>query len=377
MGVEGAVLRDVIHDEHHGSGVALAAAHAMGRPSGITCTIDLDAPGTSVGHLVAPWSRDESGWGNLLTPIAVIARGDGPTVLLTAGNHGDEFEGPVALRRLVAELDASDVSGRVIVVPALNQAALKVGRRHSPIDNANMNRSFPGNPTGSITERLAHFVCVELVRRADIVVDLHSGGTSMTFEPFVATHDLTDRHRFEETYDYLTSFGAPLAVIMREPDPIGMLDTVVEELGKVFLTTEIGGGRTVSSRTVEIAHRGVVNTLRHAGVLDGEPDVPAPPRLVRMTDDGTCMAPVAGLFEPLVDGGEEVTAGTVVGRIHDLDDLARPPHELRAEISGLVIMRHAPGLIAAGDPAASVAVDDTPPPTNAAGAAAGPPPPTG
>jgi hypothetical protein len=77
---------------------------------------------------------------------------------------------------------------------------------------------------------------------------------------------------------------------MREPDPIGMLDTVVEELGKVFLTTEIGGGRTVSPRTVDIAHRGVVNTLRKAGVLAGEPDVPAPPRLVRMTDDGTTMA---------------------------------------------------------------------------------------
>jgi predicted deacylase len=69
--------------------------------SAVPCTIDLDGVGRSVGHFAVPWSRDESGWGNLMTPIAVIANGDGPTILLTGGNHGDEFEGPVALRRLI------------------------------------------------------------------------------------------------------------------------------------------------------------------------------------------------------------------------------------------------------------------------------------
>lgn len=125
-------------------------------PSSVSCTIDLDGFGKSTGHVVAPWSRDESGWGNLLTPIAVIANGEGPTVLLTGGNHGDEFEGPVALRRLVHALDADDVAGRIIVVPGLNHAALRVGKRLSPIDGVNMRspalptgRSPNGSPTSS------------------------------------------------------------------------------------------------------------------------------------------------------------------------------------------------------------------------------------
>lgn len=327
----------------------------------VTSTIDLDATGRHVGHLIAPWSRDESGWGNLLTPVAVIANGEGPTVLLTGGNHGDEFEGPVALRRLVASLDVDDVQGRVIVVPGLNQAALRAGRRHSPIDGANMNRSFPGDPRGSMTERLADYVCRELVARADIVLDIHSGGSSMVFEPFVATHDLDDPGQMASTLEYLRVFGTPYATIIREPDPAGMLDNVVEESGKTFLTTEIGGGRSVSARTVELAYRGVLNTLRHAEVLAGECEMVRPPHLLRMVDEGTPLAPHAGLFEPHADPGAEIDAGAPLVSIHHLDDLSQAPTLVPAPIDGLVIMRHSPGLVAAGDPIASIAVPLDPP----------------
>lgn len=325
--------------------------------SSVVATVDLDRTGRQVGHLVVPWSRDESGWGNLLTPIAVINGGPGPTALLTGGNHGDEFEGPVALRRLVTSLRPEQVRGRVIVVPGLNQAALAVGRRHSPIDGANLNRSFPGDPTGTVSRRLAHYVTTELVERADLVLDLHSGGTSMVFVPFVATHDLPDREQLARTLPYLRSFGTPFAAVIKEPDPRGMLDNVVEERGKVFVTTEIGGGRTLTARTVDLAHRGVLNTLRQAGLLEGEPEHTGDPRFVRMVDDGTVLAPAAGLFEPHVDPGDEAAEGEAVATIHPLDDLAAPPRLLTAPLTGVVVMRHAPGLVAAGDPVASLALD--------------------
>lgn len=326
--------------------------------SPIIGSVDLDGFGKSVGSFALPWSRDESGWGNLLTPIAVIANGDGPTVLLTGGNHGDEFEGPVALRRIVHDLDPSMVQGRVIVVPGLNHAALCAGTRLSPIDGGNLNRSFPGDRAGTTTERVADFVYRELVGRADIVVDIHSGGRSMVFEPFVATHDLDDADQAERTMGYLEAFGTDLGVIVAEPDPVGLLDSAVEELGKVFLTTEIWGGATVSARTASIAERGVRNTLRHAGVLGGQPDVDRdePMRFVRMVDDGSVLSPTAGLFEPLVDPGDPVDTDTPVARVHDLDDLSAPSTVLTTAIAGRVVMRHAPALIRAGDPAVAVAV---------------------
>lgn len=319
-------------------------------------SVDLDGLGKSVGHFSLPWSRNESGWGNLLTPIAVIAHGDGPTVLLTGGNHGDEFEGPVALRRLVHQLEPDDVRGRVIVVPGLNHAALTTGTRLSPIDGGNLNRSFPGDPTGSTTARVADFVYRELVARADVVLDIHSGGRSMVFEPFVATHDLDDAQQSATTAGYLEAFGTDLGVIVAEPDPIGLLDHAVEALGKVFLTTEIWGGAGVSARTATIAERGVYNTLRHAGVLAGEPDVDRPPRFVRMVDEGAVITPTDGLFDPLVDPGDEVAAGQPLARIHALDDLAEPPSVMTSAIDGVVVMRHASGLIRGGDPVAAVAV---------------------
>ncbi|MBS1265530.1 MAG: N-alpha-acetyl-L-2,4-diaminobutyric acid deacetylase [Acidimicrobiaceae bacterium] len=327
----------------------------------IPCTVDLDGTGKAVGHFAVPWSRNESGWGNLLTPIAIIANGDGPTVLLTGGNHGDEFEGPVVLRRLIHELEASDIQGRVIIVPGLNHAAVRVGRRLSPIDNGNLNRLFPGNPTGTPTERVADFVYRELVMRSDLVLDFHSGGESMVFHPMIATHQLRDSAQASRTAEFIEMFGAPLAVIAEEPDPVGLLDSAVEDLGKIFLTTELWGGRSVSARTLAIADRGVRNTLRHAGILAGEPDPVEPPQFAHMVQHGTCVSPQAGLFEPMVDPGEEAAAGDLVARVHPLDDLSQTPAELRAGVDGIVAMRHNPGLIEAGDPAVTVAVLETAP----------------
>ncbi len=347
-------------DLGRGSNVNHTDDHAE-RHATYQCTIDLDAPGREVGHFSLPWSRDESGWGNLLTPIAVLANGDGPTVLITGGNHGDEYEGPLALRAVLQELDADRLSGRVIAVPGLNQAAIRAGTRLSPIDQGNLNRSFPGDPLGTTTERVADFVTRELVSRADVVLDIHSGGRSMVFEPMVITHDLPDPQQVATTQSYMEVFGAPLAVFAEEPDPAGMLDTAVESLGKTFLTTEIWGGRAVSARTISIAKRGILNTLRHAGVLPGEPEYDAPPTRLRMVADGTVVATSPGLFEPLADPGDHVSAGDLVARVHPIDDLATPPTVLRARVDGLVIMRHNPGLIQSGDPAICVAVHDTTP----------------
>ena len=334
---------------------------AFADPARIPCTVDLDGKGKAIGHFAVPWSRNESGWGNLLTPIAVIANGEGPTVLLTGGNHGDEFEGPVVLRRFIHELEPSDVQGRIIIVPGLNHAAVKVGRRLSPIDNGNLNRLFPGDPAGTPTERVADFVYQELVKRADIVLDLHSGGESMVFGPMIATHDLHDTMLAARTAEYIKVFGTPLAVIAAEPDPVGLLDHAVESLGKIFLTTEIWGGRSVSARTLAIADRGVRNTLRQAGVLEGEPEFAEPPAFVRMVDDGSSVASRTGLFEPLVDPGDDAAAGDLVARVHPLDDLSQAPVELHAGVDGIVLMRHNPGLIEAGDPAVAVAVPEEAP----------------
>ena len=97
------------------------------RRSPITPTIDLDGPGVRHGHLRLPYSRDDSAWGSVMIPIAVIRNGEGPTALLTGGNHGDEYEGPLALFELARTLSPKDVRGAVIIVPARNYPAFRAG----------------------------------------------------------------------------------------------------------------------------------------------------------------------------------------------------------------------------------------------------------
>lgn len=90
-------------------------------------------------------------------------------------------------------LDPDDVSGRIIIVPALNYPAFRAGTRTSPIDRGNLNRSFPGRPDGSVTEKIADYVTRQLLPLADIVLDFHSGGRTLDFLPYAAAHELPDK----------------------------------------------------------------------------------------------------------------------------------------------------------------------------------------
>ena len=101
------------------------------RPSPISPTVDFDQDGVQHGFLKLPYSRDDSAWGAVMIPITVIRNGNGPTALLTGGNHGDEYEGPIALSKLANMLDASQVRGRVIIVPFMNAPAFRAGTAYT------------------------------------------------------------------------------------------------------------------------------------------------------------------------------------------------------------------------------------------------------
>lgn len=324
--------------------------------SKISLDIDLDAEGKQHGTMTIPWSRDESSWGSIPMPLTVIRNGDGPTVLFTGANHGDEYEGPIALTKLRSSLKAKDVRGRVIIVPALNLPAFRAGKRTSPIDDGNMNRAFPGDARGTITDMVAHFVTSRLISRADVVVDIHAGGRSMNLLPMSIIHDLPDEKQMTATLAALKAFGAPYGMILTELDAVGMIDTVVEEAGKVFVSTELGGAATSTVETISVAERGVMNILKHTGVVAGEPDIPEPSKLIH-TPTGACFvsARTEGLFEICHDLGAHVEKGDVIARVHYLEDPDRAPTDLIAGVSGQVVCRHMPGLIKRGDCAAVIA----------------------
>jgi predicted deacylase len=153
--------------------------------SRVQISIDLSQRGRQVGDIKLKWSDNNQPLGYYPVPIICLSNGEGPTILLTGGVHGDEFEGPIALMRLAQTLTLDDINGRIIILPALNAAAVHGSSRVSPVDQLNMNRAFPGDADGSPTQMMAHFVETILLPLCDAVVDLHTGGKASIFAPCV------------------------------------------------------------------------------------------------------------------------------------------------------------------------------------------------
>ena len=326
------------------------------RPSPISPTIDLMAQGVNHGFLKLPYSRDDSAWGSVMIPISVVRNGEGPTALLTGGNHGDEYEGPIALFDLARSLKAEDVTGTVIIVPAMNYPAFLAGTRTSPIDKGNMNRSFPGAPDGTVTQKIADYFQRHLLPMADIVLDFHSGGRTLDFLPYCAAHRLPDKEQERRSFELVEAFGAPYSMAMLEIDAVGMYDTAAEEMGKIFVTTELGGGGSATARTASIAKRGVRKVLIKAGILKGSAEAQSTAWLDM--PDGNCFsfAQDGGLIEFVKDLGDELRKGETVALIYPTGRTGTAPQEIKAKMDGIFAARHYPGLVKPGDCVSVLAV---------------------
>ena len=324
--------------------------------SPIIASVDYDRDGLQHGFLKLPHSHDDSAWGHVMTPITVVRNGEGPTVLLTGGNHGDEYEGITALLKLANRLRPEQISGRVIIVPMLNHPAVLNGTRTSPLDGGNLNRCFPGNPAGTLTEKLADYLTRYLVPISDVVLDIHSGGKTLDLLPFAATHRMDDKDFEARCLAGAAAFGAPYTLFMAELEGDVLFDSAVEGQGKVFISTELRGGGTTTPETVAIAERGIDNVLRHAGVLAGEVET-LPSQALEIPDgDAYRVSEHGGILEFTVSLGDWVREGEVIARIHDMHRTGTTPQEYRAPYNALLIGRRHPALVNVGDTFAVLAV---------------------
>ncbi len=317
----------------------------------ISTNIDFERDGLQHGFLKIPHSRNDSAWGSIMLPISYAKNGDGPGAILTGANHGDEYEGPIALHDLANNIDIEQLHGRVIIIPMMNYPAFQAANRVSPIDQLNMNRVFPGLPRGSITQLIADYITTTLLPMCDYVLDIHSGGKTLEFLPFAAYHELADKQQQKACEAATLAFAAPWHISLIEIDAGGMYDTQAEEMGKVFVSTELGGGGSTTPYTAEIARRGVHNFLVHAGILDAAPIVPptASVKLDMQQDNAYVFAEHKGLLEPCVSLGDPVRKGDLIARIYTTERTGSDPLEYLAASDGIIVGRHFPSLIKIGD----------------------------
>ncbi|MBI3197202.1 MAG: succinylglutamate desuccinylase/aspartoacylase family protein, partial [Rhodospirillales bacterium] len=272
---------------------------------------------------------------------------------MQAGNHGDEWEGQIGLGNLIRSLEPKDIRGRLVILPSANFPAAMAGQRTSPIDDGNLNRSFPGNPDGTITEQIAHFIEHVLLPGFDYSFDFHSGGSSLTYIPSALAPRHADPERMKKVVGLLRAFGAPVSYIAAAPQGGGRTFTSASyRQGVVSMGTELGGGGLVTPSSLKVAEDGMRRVLAHVGLLQGAPPAPpaSPTRLTEIGgDDYYVYASDGGLFEPLVDLGMEVKAGQPAARIHFHHTPWREPDLLAFKRGGLVLCKRVPARCERGD----------------------------
>jgi predicted deacylase len=321
--------------------------------------IDYEKEGKQVGYLHLPHSVTRSAYGTIAMPIAVIRNGDGPTAMLMSGNHGDEYEGQIALTKLIRELEPKHIKGRVIILPMANYPAAMDGARVSPIDGGNLNRAFPGDPESTPTFAISHYIDSVLYPMADFLHDLHSGGSSLDYLPFCSTRLGPDDAVNARAVEALKNFGAPLSFVWAHSPDQRLAAYAAVKRGIVALGGEFGGMGSVNVDALRIVERGIRNDLACAGVLkDWTVKHETPTRVVELKGrDYYVYAPEPGLFEPFRKLGEMVEAGQPCGQVHFPDNPAREPIVCHFRRAGLLVCKRHQGRVERGDCVAHLATD--------------------
>lgn len=293
-------------------------------------------PGEVVsGYLDVP---DTDGYSAKIPVTVIRGAAKGKVVAFVAGVHGYEYPPILALYRLKDLVRPADLSGTLVLVHIANPPSFK--RRtiyYGPDDGKNLNRVFPGDPQGTLSQRLAHAITREVVERCDALLDLHCGDGNEALIPYSYWMIGRDPAINETTKGMALAFGIPHIVIdeTRGQDPADSkyLGNTAILRGKPAVTTESGYLGRTDEEDVERNVRGCLSVMRFFRMLPGEPDICSSPVWIDKYE--VVYSDVDGLWRPVVPMGHYVVAGQVVGRLSD--DLGRPVRDVCAPFSGVLL----------------------------------------
>jgi uncharacterized protein len=324
-------------------------------------------PGTTQRHLIklpgAALANDEP-----RPVISVEGAKPGPVLFVNAGVHGGEYPAVEAVIRLGKTLHPKKISGTVILMPVLNLPAFRTRTPFvCPIDNVNPNRVFPGDPRGSYSEQMTHACINEFVVHADAYVDLHGGDIPEALVPFVICRAGNDEIA-EKSKEIAMAFGLPYVLTVSTPVQPGKGQSsyaAAAEKGIPAILAEAGGVGQMQEEAVELLCRGVINVMRHLGMIAGETPATTGNDEARMTNDernpkvkktarravAAAKTPAAastlltkfewlytninGVWYPKVAPGDAVREGEQIGTVGDLfgDTL----EEIVSPVNGVVL----------------------------------------
>jgi uncharacterized protein len=308
--------------------------------------IDLNAQGKQFGSIAINCSTASSSFSRLETPVVSMRNGSGPRILCLGGVHGDEYIGQVFWSELIRQ-----------ILPAANVASAVAGLRKSPIDDVDLNRILPGDPNGSPTARIAHFIETELIAASDFLIDLHGGTSSNLYLSGPTVTQSDDPERMARLVALLRAFAAPVGYVFGESrGGAGGTLGATRRRGIDRLGSEIGGGGMVTIADLDMMRAGVTRVLIHLGVLSDTVAAtlppPCEPRILRRlsgAEGGYIYTPIAGLFAPRVEVGATLHAGQLLGEIFLPERPQAEPTPIFSPRDGVLMTRRRQGRTLPGD----------------------------
>jgi uncharacterized protein len=252
--------------------------------------------------------------------VELTGSADGPLLTVISGVHGCEYASMDGVRRWTRDLATRELRGRVRAVPVLNMTAFAARAPFVvPADGKNLNRCFPGNPDGTLADRLAYDAFTQLISGSDAVIDAHCGDMVEALQPFT----LYEAGPAEPTARQLaTAYGLPY-VIRQEAGPdravAGTTSAAAAAVGIPAITAEAGGCGLVEEDAVRMHVAGLHGALRLLGMTDTPADAPSRPEPSYLNRFRWLHCQGAGWWEPAVRAGDVVAAGQVLGTVSTLD----------------------------------------------------------
>lgn len=279
----------------------------------------------------------------------------GPELLILGGVHGDEYEPIEAIRQLATRIDPANLAGRVVLMPIANGPAFECRHREGP-DGLDLARTFPGDPRGTVTQRIAHRLAASIAA-CDFLIDLHTGGRAMTIWPLTG-YMLVDSPSVLATQRRMAhAFGLPL-IWGTSPHLEGRSLSVARDAGKPAIYAEWGGGSGCVPAGVAAYVAGCLNVLAELGMHGSPTESDRSPTWVEDPRDGSghlqanYPAPHAGFYQPAQALGQVVQPGDLLGTIWT--DWDQPVTEVRATAAGLLILNRTLPAVRPGDALATI-----------------------
>lgn len=245
-------------------------------------------------------------------PVAVInGEQPGDTLYIQAGSDGDELNGIGVVRELVPQLNPEDLFGTIIITGIVNYHAFQIHQHRNPIDDTKLNRVYPGNETGTSSERIAH-ATFQVASRADMILDLHQGSTSrMLNETRIRCGH---RHRLhDECMELAKVFDC--GFVLDQKGPEGQLARAASDKGIPTIDPELGGAVGWDEESIEYGVRGIKNVLGYYGYIDEDIELT---EQIRATGFDRYNSPVGGFVDFHIDLGDRVRRGDILFKITDV-----------------------------------------------------------